>query len=296
MRQGKPSSRLGRGEYEWNQEFSTEHMRNLFLEAVQRVEPAVLRSLEAGPFILFQRLQRGGERLGGNELREAVSTWLHRWHLPCPPKNDDWCERRAFHTMGAWMMHAGWQGNQWALSRVGVADPKTHTIPGPIYNMLLPPKELQFTFTLKSPDFSAENWNQDAWWDPTLETRSAATARIRAAFEAALDAYTEQLSRYVERVLIDFKATPSKRQLDHFEWLARYQVSGEKFSQIAKDSPQITGAAVKMAVWRLARQIDLPRRTLKPKSHTSAPPGPQPKRGRPRGTKDSKVKVRHRVR
>lgn len=70
-------------------------------------------------------------------------------------------------------------------------------------------------------------------WHPLYETRKEAKDRLMRAFEAVLDLY---LAKQVE----DLKSSPAfqknspKLNLEHFDWLATYQVEGLSLSKIAQ--------------------------------------------------------------
>jgi hypothetical protein len=98
-------------------------------------------------------------------------------------------------------------------------------------------------------------------WDPTHETQRAFKDRVN----GLLGQYLEEVAALAsERGLV---LAPVKRELEHFEWLARFQVGGESFLQIGASGVSIS--AVEQAVRRTAKTIGLALRPL-------------PRSGRPR--------------
>jgi len=75
----------------------------------------------------------------------------------------------------------------------------------------------------------------------------------------------QALDLYCDRVENDasdagLKRSPKKRETEHFDWLARYQVKGESFASIAKNaSYKFRGGrqTVRKAVVKLAEYLSL---------------------------------------
>lgn len=257
------------GEYEWRRVASREAARALFLEALQRCEPEVLKSLAEEP---FQRFCDDDKRFcgdGGAEFAAALKAWLRRWHLPCPPENHEWCWTRAMYTLQAWRhTQPEWRGAQWA------PPPKLlHNDPGD-------PSELAFRFVLKRPDVSKSERDPLDWWDPTIERKSDAWQRITDKIEKRLRCYFDSLERTFTQhaakkpmdepidALVGYRKTPRKRALKHFEWLARYQVLGWSYEQIAHEKP-LDRKTVEKGVKQAAELVGL---ALRP-AHRGRPEG-----------------------
>lgn len=89
---------------------------------------------------------------------------------------------------------------------------------------------------------------------------------LRHIFPEALARYCDDVDRKARKA--GLVKLPSKRELAHFTWLARFQL-GEDFECIAK-AAGVTEGAVERAVRRTAKLIGLTLRSL-------------PRHGRPRG-------------
>lgn len=96
-------------------------------------------------------------------------------------------------------------------------------------------------------------------WVVTEETRKDATARMRRSFE-------QQLQQYLDAVEMEAREaallrTPEKHQHLHYEWLARWQVQGWSYGQVAMHY-KVSEKTVKDAIPRTANEIGLTRRTM----------------------------------
>lgn len=111
-------------------------------------------------------------------------------------------------------------------------------------------------------------------WDRFREDRACYVERARAEFERQLTAQLDAIE--AEAQAAGDEPTPIKRTgAEHFRWLVRYQVRGERFAHIARDVCRGT-PTVKEAVQETAALLDLPLR---------APDPP----GRPRKTRAPRI-------
>ncbi len=67
-----------------------------------------------------------------------------------------------------------------------------------------------------------------------------------------LDKVAEALKHYCDRVETDalgarLKRSPKKREIEHFDGLARYQVKGESFASVRKTHPTNSKAVDKLS-------------------------------------------------
>jgi hypothetical protein len=98
----------------------------------------------------------------------------------------------------------------------------------------------------------------DFYYDPTWRRRGDFKRYV-------LDKVAEALKHYCDRVESDavaagLKRSPKKREIEHFDWLARYQVKGESFASIAQNaSYKFKGGrqTVRKAVVELAEYLSL---------------------------------------
>ena len=232
---------LGEGEYEWVNRYtrSTEDARDQFLKAVNRIEPRVLETLRTGP---YQHFSTSAPSAPSDPLTDALPKWSEQWHLNTP-----WVLEHARDTMAAWQLRWCPQ-TEWHVTAGYVDDPA------------LSDDELRFLF-------------EDRGWKPQREREAQARTRIAAAFQKTLDRYLESIRGRMDAAVKTgrYKPTPSKRELEqHCEWLARFQVKGESFKEIAETCGMVTADAVEVAVRRAARFIGL---TLRPLPRTGRPPG-----------------------
>jgi hypothetical protein len=104
-------------------------------------------------------------------------------------------------------------------------------------------------------------------WEPTVETRAQARARVIRDFEHDLDVQLDDIeSKATSRGFVPMKV---KRESEHFDWAVRVQVGRESRASVARSVPR-SPDAVKEAVADVLGLLALP-----------APP--QQRGGRPRG-------------
>lgn len=98
-------------------------------------------------------------------------------------------------------------------------------------------------------------------FDPLSQTAAQWREDARVAFERMMDEHVEGMLHVAEAYTKAGAFTPTiyKRESEHFEWLARYQVGGESYSKIA-DSCGSERLTVRDAIGRTADLIGLPLR------------------------------------
>jgi hypothetical protein len=92
-------------------------------------------------------------------------------------------------------------------------------------------------------------------WEIEREDRRSFEARAKKEFLCALKAYGDENEQRAERA--GLLRTPERRTEHHFNWLARYQVKGKRFADIARNTPALTPKTVEVAVKRLAKFVGL---------------------------------------
>jgi hypothetical protein len=166
--------------------------------------------------------------------REQIGPWSARWYLA-----DRWC--------GEWVIHhklAHW----WTAER-GIASASATGWAGKGPGLGSRP------FILK-----LKGWTMDGWPVP-LGSRAEFEDKARQVFESALAHYCDSIEQDLKAA--GYVQFPGKREIDHFHWLARYQVKGETGGVIFKSLAQRRGNrwTVDKAIHGLAKLIGL---TLRP--------------------------------
>jgi hypothetical protein len=92
-------------------------------------------------------------------------------------------------------------------------------------------------------------------WEIEREDRRSFEARVKKQFLCALKAYGDENEQRAERE--GLLRTPELRNAHQFIWLARHQVKGEGFADIARNTVDLTRKGVQIAVKRLAQFIGL---------------------------------------
>lgn len=242
-----------------------------FLTAAAAVEPDLLPSLRAAP---------------GGDAR-SLSAWAGKGHL-----TEQWCLDTAGRQWRRWKKHPE-SATTWNLGvqEFGVSEDGAVTADGDrAMRSIDDPGRETINWVLNWQQIQAFNFGVPMW-NPTRMTRAAYRKGALTRIERTLDRYCDS----VENLLREqgYAPAPNRRELRHFEWLARYQVTEESFPAIAQ-SAQAEPGAVKMAVRRLAEYIELPLRPARSRNRHKADRLGQGKRGRPPGAKDTMP--RHRVR
>jgi len=116
------------------------------------------------------------------------------------------------------------------------------------------------------------------WWNPRLELRIAAQARMLVEAERAIK---EQLAA-ADAWFTDAGATRTETKtsgLEHFRWLVQYQMNEElSHKDIAADFKAKSSRAVRAAIRETAQLICLPRRSPKPGGRPRKTPDDGPAR------------------
>ena len=241
--------------------------RALFFQAVHRIEPRVARELMDKPLALYRPIFEAG--LAGipedqrpewrafdtflhwdtivsaserdpkelHELRNLLLKWSRKWRL-----QDDWCLEAAAETLAD-------------FSAAGDAAELQ-----PLHYLGTPMIERPFTDCDLRFEFSSRGWS------PTLTSWKEAEALMDERYQDAKQAYRERIEALCrERGLQPVRGT-RVRTGDHFEWVARFQVGRELWTEIADDEterlyadgkPGVTGDAVAEAVREKADLLDL---------------------------------------
>ena len=196
------------GEYEpKDRELSIGVARVVFLNAVRKYIPEVLRQLSGQPFEHYNRI--GAPHLEWWQvkhhnrniaLRRSLLDWARVWHLEA-----EWCLQHALTTMLHWhhfppeLKKLEWQqgGGGWVVS--------TNE------------EERRFLFKHEG-------------WEPTYAYRRTIKQEIRRAFNQHLDEYLDRIESLAQER--GYVKTKTKNEREHFEWLACFQVKGMSYSEI----------------------------------------------------------------
>ena len=241
--------------------------RALFFQAVHRIEPRVARELMDEPLALYRPIfeaglagvpedERHSWRAFGafphwdtivyaserdpkelHELRAVLLDWAHKWRL-----EDDWCLEAAAETL-AYFSAAGDAAELQPLHYLGT----------PMIERPFTDRDLRFEFSSRG-------------WSPTLTSWKEAEESMDERYQDAKQAYRERIEALCrERGLQPVRGT-KMRAGDHFEWVARFQVGRELWTEIAdvetkrlkaEGKPGVTGDAVAKAVREKADLLGL---------------------------------------
>jgi len=241
--------------------------RDHFLDAIAAVVPRVFDWLAGEPYALRRALwerdlpadQRFADpwrgvvyALGAEDLRQAAAAgaqadpllrdlaatlarWAALFHLP-----DDWVTDAALQTLGMWCLQGGpeWATRTqtqrwWYRADRGAWEPLPHITPG------------LFAVDVALPT----SWNPGS-----SETRGAARERIMATLGDMVSARLAAIEADAKRIgLVAERRKLAKR---HFDWLARWQIDGDTYEQIAHDA-KTDAPTVCEAVQRTAAAVGL---------------------------------------
>ena len=160
----------------------------------------------------------------------ALSAWAKRWHL-----TDRWCVLLARDTARWWTSNPGAEG--WEFEH--------HGIFAGFFPFEIEPLRL------------GSFYHDPMWW------------RRRDFEKYVLEKVRQALKDYCDRVessavAAGLKRAPRRRELEHFDWIVRYQIKSESFVSIAHNaSYKFKGGrqTVRKAVVELAKYLEL---TLRP--------------------------------
>ena len=160
----------------------------------------------------------------------GLSAWARRWHL-----TDRWCLVLAGDTARWYAMNPDAQG--WEFQGQGIF---AGSFPFAIEPLQLGP----------------------FYHDPTWRGRGDFKAEVLEHVRHALDDYCDRIE--ADALTAGLKRAPHKREVEHFDWLARHQIKGESFASIAHTaSYRFEGGrqTVRKAIIELAKYLQL---TLRP--------------------------------
>lgn len=221
-----------------------ERWRRLFLHLAGEIEPCLLPSL------------CGIEP----DDKETLTAWATYWHL-----TDSWCLDAALAALKSWHKYPidwgpGAKLEEWKPRRI---EWKFSPAAG---------ESVPFGAALEvDPD------RLRLWYDSTHYPRQFFMAAVLKEVARMVNAHCDRVEALMRQK--GLRRAPSKRDFRHFWWLARFQVKGESFENIAGDSrsadradvtEKVTADAVEVAVRRTARLIGL---TLRQSPRTGRPRG-----------------------
>ncbi len=209
--------------------------RAFFLETVRKCESKVLEDLNQEPMRFFRNAGLDHPNIDARTFiniwaklasehwylnrsdgapflwfRRKLWEWGERWRL-----NEEWCLKAAFHTLIDWAHDSELASElSWSLMIYSGG-----------YVASIIPGEDKFSF------------EHDGWQLTIHRTRKKYEDFVRAAFEAALKAYCDQIEEaapqygYVEIPPLKFSRKPHLP----FEWLVRYRVQGWTLYKINKE-------------------------------------------------------------
>jgi hypothetical protein len=157
---------------------------------------------------------------------DGLLAWAKRWNL-----TDHWCLALAGDTARWYARHPGAEG--WEFKGQGIF---VGSFPFAIAPLRLKP----------------------FYHDPTWRSRRDFKAYVLAEVSRATENYCDQVE--ADALAAGLKRAPRKRGVEHFDWLARYQVKGEAFASIAETSSQkfVCGRqTVRKAIIELAKYLEL---------------------------------------
>ena len=231
----KNSIRLeGVGEFQFPGEAGRRFARRRFFEALSDVCPKFLETLD-GPYSVVSgqkiELVSGSEtppeklKLKLAKLRRAIDKWCVRWNL-----KDGWCRDLAYDTVLEWIRTPTWKG-KWAPDDSEWLDDVSF------------PYSFEFTFSFRP-------------WRYVLERRTDYEVALKTSFESRLKQQLEAAEREAVNKWRLIRSR-TKREPDHFYWLAR-RFFGQAAADMARSMPKsITPRAVEKAIKSLADYLQL---------------------------------------
>ncbi len=162
--------------------------------------------------------------------RRALLPWAKRWHL-----TDGWCVLLARDTLRWWTNNPGAKG--WEFEH--------HGIFAGFFPFKIEPLRVQLFYH-----------------NPTWRRRRDFEKYVLEQVRQALNDYCDRIES--SAVAAGLKRAPRRRELEHFDWIVRYQIKSESFTSIAQNaSYKFKGGrqTVRKAVVELAKYLEL---TLRP--------------------------------
>ena len=213
--------------------------QEFFLDLIARKWPAIVTELHRDGYLPCLRMLGGSLRLPKTNhyqviadveyqlwssdaavVRRLVREWAIRWHL-----NVDWVRWRALDTL------IGWASTHNAIDLTHFASPTT----------------------MLNPIGDGEPFNF-AGWDPSIESWERWRGDLDYQLAKYLDGYRE---RHEARAESRGLVRHVNRRVEHFEWLAMYQLGNESFVALARRLQQ-DRATVTDAIRAVADLIELP--------------------------------------
>jgi hypothetical protein len=162
--------------------------------------------------------------------KRGLSAWAKRWHL-----TDQWCVLLARDTAHWWASDPSAEGWEFEHKSIFAGF---------------------FPFKIEPLRF------REFYHDPTWRGRKDFERYVLEQVRQALRDYCDRVER--SAVAAGLKRAPRRRELEHFDWIVRYQVKAESFASISRNaSYKLTGGrqTVRKAIVELAEYLEL---TLRP--------------------------------
>ena len=165
-------------------------------------------------------------------LHERVHAWAERWQIA-----EEWCIDQALWTLSSWRRQEELRTER----QLPLCQP--HEWGREVGWDINTPQCFTFRSSPIDQDVQYFSFGHEGW-EPIKTTRAEAEQVLRAAFEARLADYLDEMEGLATaRGLVP---VPQKRGTEHFEWLVRYQIQGRSFQAIARDACRdrktVTGA------------------------------------------------------
>ena len=158
--------------------------------------------------------------------KHGLSAWAKRWHL-----TDQWCVLLARDTARWWASNPGAEG--WEF--------ENHSIFAGFFPFEIKPLRFRLFYH-----------------DPTRRPRRDFEKHVLEEVRQTLKDYCDLIER--GPVAAGLKRAPRRRELEHFDWIVRYQIKAESFASIARNaSYKFKGGrqTVRKAVVELAEYLAL---------------------------------------
>jgi hypothetical protein len=253
--------RLGTGEWGTKEDFENE-AREVFLREIQDCAPIVIKQLLKRVWPEFAAAREAWKRKQGitdrsigfpwpDKVRQAIHDWAGTHHLLNGNNVPGWLLRQVDATFWMWERHPSLRRNN-QLSWSGI-----YTGYLVVDNL----RDEELTITLP-----AYRWHPRRAYGSRESTERFILESLKSALKKRMDEI-EALARRR-----GFCRTPEVRQGDHFNWAVRFQVLGERVTDIASSIRSADGneRTVNSGIEKILSRVGLSRRKEKP--------GPRPRR------------------
>lgn len=239
-------NRLGTGEF-GTPEDAADTARGMFLREIQASAPIVLTSLKETVWPDFGKASDSRlAALGSRTLRALIYQWAKRLCLLQNNRVPSWLISQVHATLATWADHPSQCPSSWGGIYTGYST------------------RISGGFTITFPEF---------YWDPRrgFESREHFEDRvvqeIRKILRERLNAIEDLLAKR-----LGLTRSPEFRRPQHFNWAVRYQVLGERVTDIADSvrAGDIDDRTINSGIKNVLSLVGLSRRAAKP--------GPRPKR------------------